>query len=136
MPVHLLERLILMTTDEDDIVFDPFVGTGASAIAAKRLGRQFIGVDLDPKYVAISNRKLEKETRPSKIGDCWVSIYLDEIVTIRDKDWLALQKYFEIPKDIKALEKLPIQRIQPLLIKIKELQEKKLSYSTVEVADI
>ena len=40
LPIHLLERIILMSTDEDDIVLDPFLGTGTTAIAAKRLGRQ------------------------------------------------------------------------------------------------
>ncbi|GAB4288043.1 MAG: site-specific DNA-methyltransferase [Myxococcota bacterium] len=135
LPVHLLERLILMTTDENDIVFDPFVGTGTSAIAAKRLGRRFIGIDIDPKYVDISTQKLEKENSLTKIGDYWVSIYLDEIATISDKDWSAMQKYFEIPKNIKEIEKRPIQRIQPLLIKIKELQGKKLSYSTIKATD-
>jgi site-specific DNA-methyltransferase (adenine-specific) len=51
LPLHLLERLILMTTDENDIVLDPFNGTGTTALAAKRLGRNFIGFELDSNYV-------------------------------------------------------------------------------------
>jgi site-specific DNA-methyltransferase (adenine-specific) len=47
LPIHLLERLLLMSTDEEDIVLDPFVGTGTTAIAAKKLGRKFIGIDID-----------------------------------------------------------------------------------------
>ena len=39
LPVHLLERLILMSTDEGDVVLDPFMGTGTTAVAAARLGR-------------------------------------------------------------------------------------------------
>ena len=39
-----------MSTDENDIVLDPFNGTGTTAIAAKRLGRQFIGFDLTVHY--------------------------------------------------------------------------------------
>jgi site-specific DNA-methyltransferase (adenine-specific) len=57
LPIHLLERIVLMSTDENDIVFDPFVGTGTSALAAKRLGRRFIGVDIDDKYVNICREK-------------------------------------------------------------------------------
>ena len=43
LPIHLLERIILMSTDEGDTVLDPFLGTGTTAIAAKRLGRHYIG---------------------------------------------------------------------------------------------
>ncbi len=53
LPIPLLERLILMTTDEGDIVLDPFVGTGTTAVAAKKLGRNYIGIELDNKYVDI-----------------------------------------------------------------------------------
>jgi site-specific DNA-methyltransferase (adenine-specific) len=59
LPEPLLERLILMTTGENDIVLDPFVGTGTTALTAKRLGRHFIGIDIDPKYKSIIEKKLK-----------------------------------------------------------------------------
>ncbi len=104
LPIHLLERIILMSTDEGDIVLDPFVGTGTSVIAAKRLGRKFIGIDIDEKYVNITKDKLSKEFANSKIGDIWVSYYLDDIITIRDKDWEKLATYFSIPENIKDID--------------------------------
>ncbi len=104
LPTHLLERIILMSTDENDIVLDPFVGTGTTAIAAKRLGRKFIGIDIDEKYVNITRNKLSKETSNSKVGDVWVSFYLDEILTIRDKDWVKLAQYSLIPENIKDID--------------------------------
>ena len=58
LPEPLLERLILMTTDEGDVVLDPFIGTGTTALAAKRLGRNFIGIDIDPQYKSIIENKL------------------------------------------------------------------------------
>jgi len=103
LPIHLLERIILMSTDENDIVLDPFVGTGTTFIAAKRLGRRFVGIDIDEKYVNITKGKLSKESSNSKIGDIWVSFYLDEIVTIRDIDWEKLVPYFLIPENIKDI---------------------------------
>jgi site-specific DNA-methyltransferase (adenine-specific) len=103
LPEPLLERLILMCTDEGDIVLDPFVGTGTTAVAAKKLGRRFIAIDLDPKYVAIAQRKLER-VQPTKIGDCYVSIYLGRVVTIRDKDWEKLRPFFAIPDDLQRSE--------------------------------
>ena len=59
LPEPLLERLILMTTDEKDIVLDPFIGAGTTALASKRLGRNFIGIDIDPKYKSIIENKLK-----------------------------------------------------------------------------
>lgn len=102
LPEHLIERLILMTTDEGDIVLDPFLGTGTTAVAAKKLGRHFIGIEIDPHYVKISENKL-KEVQETKIDDVYVSIFLNKIVTIRDKDWEKLKKYFMIPSN-KQLE--------------------------------
>jgi len=97
LPVHLLERLILMTTDENDIVLDPFVGTGTTAVAAKKLGRRFIGIDIDPTYVAISKRNLEK-ANPTMINGCYVSVFLDKIVTLRDKDYEKIKCFLEAKK--------------------------------------
>lgn len=104
LPVHLLERLILMSTDENDIVLDPFVGTGTTVIAAKRLGRKYIGIDIDEKYVNITREKLENEFIESKIANIWVSFFLEEIVTIRDNDWNNLAKYFSLPLNAKDID--------------------------------
>lgn len=104
LPIHLLERIILMSTDENDIILDPFVGTGTTVIAAKRLGRSFIGIDIDEKYVNITKSKLSKESSSSKIGNVWVSFHLNEIITIRDKDWEKLSEYFYIPENIKNID--------------------------------
>jgi len=104
LPIHLLERIILMSTDENDIVLDPFVGTGTTVISAKRLGRRFIGIDIDETYVNITKNKLSKESPNSKIGDVWVSFYLDEIATIRNIDWVKLARYFLTPENIKEID--------------------------------
>lgn len=104
LPVHLLERLILMSTDEGDIVLDPFMGTGTTAVAAARLGRKVIGIDLDPQYVEITQHKLTQESPNSKIGDVWVSFHRDEIITIVDKDWDLLKAHFVIPQDPRRID--------------------------------
>ena len=109
LPIHLLERIILMSTDENDIVLDPFVGTGTTVIAAKRLGRRFIGFDIDEKYVNIAKGKLSQESPNSKVGDVWVSFYLEEIVTIRDKDWEKLSYCFFTPENVKDIDFLKIK---------------------------
>ncbi|NLV55003.1 MAG: site-specific DNA-methyltransferase [Acidimicrobiales bacterium] len=60
-PVALPQRLIELYTYADDLVLDPFLGSGTTAVAAVRTGRRFVGYDLDPAYVAIARRRVESE---------------------------------------------------------------------------
>ncbi len=109
LPIHLLERLILMTTDEEDTVLDPFMGTGTTAVASKRLGRNYVGIELNTEYVKIAESKLLQETGHSKLGDAWVSIFLKRIITLRDTDWDIIEPYYAIPKDRKSIDFIEIK---------------------------
>ncbi len=104
LPVHLLERIILMSTDDGDIVLDPFMGTGTTAIAAKKLGRNYIGLELDENYVNIAEEKLTKIHKKSKIGSSFVSIHLKDVITIRNNDWVDLEEFFLLPKSPKEID--------------------------------
>jgi DNA modification methylase len=55
-PSELAERCILASTRPRDIVLDPFMGSGTTARVATYLGRQFIGCELNPEYVAIQDK--------------------------------------------------------------------------------
>lgn len=123
LPIHLLERIILMGTEEKDIILDPFMGTGTTALAAKRLGRNFIGFEKDEKYCEISNKKINSENFISKIDKYWVSFYLNEIISLREDDWNFLKNFFEIPKDIKSIDTKKIKLIFDN--KIKTVKKKK-----------
>ena len=85
LPVHLLERLILMTTDENDLVLDLFAGGGSAAVATKQMGRKYIGAEIDHNYCLVSNRKLDA-ARPVKREGVYCSIHLDQIISVRDVD--------------------------------------------------
>lgn len=61
LPEKLLDRIIRLTTDPGDKVFDPFAGVGTTAVIAQRLGREFITTEIDPNYVRITNDKLGRE---------------------------------------------------------------------------
>lgn len=53
-PVELAERLIRMFSFVGDTVLDPFLGTGSTAIAAARWGRNSVGVEIDPHYLKLA----------------------------------------------------------------------------------
>lgn len=58
-PVTLCEHLIRLSTfSKDAIVLDPFIGSGTTAVAAKKLGLNYIGIDINPEYVDISRKRL------------------------------------------------------------------------------
>jgi site-specific DNA-methyltransferase (adenine-specific) len=59
-PVGLPARLIDLYTYEDDLVLDPFMGSGSTLVAAARARRRFIGFDTDPAYVAIARDRVSK----------------------------------------------------------------------------
>ena len=80
-----MERLILMTTDPGDVVLDPFLGTGTTAIAARALGRYCVGIDIDKEYISIARGKIDA-TEQTKEGEFYVSKFLREMVTVRDVD--------------------------------------------------
>ena len=58
-PIRLLERMISLSSLPDSLCLAPFSGAGSTCVAARRLGRSFIGFELDPEYVAISRERLE-----------------------------------------------------------------------------
>ena len=62
-PVELPRRLIDLYTYRDDIVLDPFVGSGTTLVAAARTGRIGVGYDLDPAYVDLAERRLRSELK-------------------------------------------------------------------------
>lgn len=66
-PEKLIAKLILASSDEGDIVFDPFLGSGTTAVTAKKLGRSFLGIEREKEYVAIALKRLEMADENPKI---------------------------------------------------------------------
>lgn len=60
-PVEFAQRLVRMFSFTDDTVLDPFVGTGSTTVAAMRCNRNSIGVELDPNYFAMAERRIKQE---------------------------------------------------------------------------
>lgn len=93
-PIILLEQIIKLVTDEGDLVLDPFVGSGTTVVAAKMLGRKYIGIDQSSDAVALTSRRLEEliktESRMLKIGK---SAY----VKLTDEQTAILRAFHAVP---------------------------------------
>ena len=64
-PVELPERFIRLYTYVGDVVLDPFLGSGSTAVAAVRTGRRYVGYDTDPEYVAIAEARIDEAREPT-----------------------------------------------------------------------
>ncbi len=62
-PVALVERCLLASSRAGDLVLDPFVGAGTTAVAAARLGRRCVGVDLDAHFIEVAARRIQQTPR-------------------------------------------------------------------------
>lgn len=63
-PIAAMLRLIGTYTDPNDLILDPFCGSGTTLVAAKMLGRRFIGIDIEKKYCDIAEERLRNTTPP------------------------------------------------------------------------
>ena len=78
-PLGLMELLVMQFTDPGETILDPFMGSGTTGVACAKLGRKFIGCEIDPKYFEIAVRR---------INDA-----MDETVLL---DWAAKPEQAEI----------------------------------------
>jgi site-specific DNA-methyltransferase (adenine-specific) len=62
-PKEIIEKLIVLTTNEDDVVLDPFMGSGTTALACRDVGRNFIGFELNEEFIFYANQRLFGHTR-------------------------------------------------------------------------
>jgi len=96
-PILLLERIIKLVTDSNDVILDPFCGSGTTLVAAKLLNRKFIGIDKSKKAIALTNKRLKEMVKSeSKLME-------------NGKD-----SYIELPQDVlsilKHLNATPVYR--------------------------
>ena len=61
-PLELFKYLIRTYTNENDLVFDGFLGSGTTTVACKELNRKYIGIEKEQKYFEIANKRLQQET--------------------------------------------------------------------------
>jgi len=62
-PVWLLKRMIENSSDREDLILDPFMGSGTTGVACQELGRNFIGIEINEKYFKIAERRINQATK-------------------------------------------------------------------------
>lgn len=67
-PLALMEALVRDFTDPGELVLDPFAGSGTTGVAARRLGRRFVGWELDAKYAEVARRRIGETTEQTTLA--------------------------------------------------------------------
>ena len=88
-PESILRRVLLASTNKGDFVFDPFLGTGTTAVVAKKMGRNYFGIEKEKKYFKTVKQRLEKTI---KIEDH----YLDTIKNNKSKPRIPFGSLIEM----------------------------------------
>jgi site-specific DNA-methyltransferase (adenine-specific) len=96
-PILLLERIIEISTNEGDCVLDPFCGSGTTLVAAKLLGRDYIGIDISAEAVQLSEKRL---LEPIKTKSYVLELGEDNYLEKSDYERAVLQ----------ALDAIPVER--------------------------
>lgn len=96
-PVELLERIIKISTDKGDTVLDPFCGSGTTLVAAKLLGRKFIGIDSNSAAIELSKKRLKNpiksESHLLKLGaKAYQTKTKDELAILQSLDCDIVQR--------------------------------------------
>ena len=71
-PLSFINLIVRVSSNEGDLVLDPFIGSGTTAVAAKALGRAFLGFELEREYIEMANQRL-KGVEPQPPGDATAS---------------------------------------------------------------
>jgi site-specific DNA-methyltransferase (adenine-specific) len=58
-PLPIIKRLLINCSEENDLILDPFLGSGTTGVACAEMGRKFTGIELDEKYFDIACRRIE-----------------------------------------------------------------------------
>lgn len=96
-PILLLERIIEITTDKGDTVFDPFCGSGTTLVAAKLLGREYLGIDSSAAAIKLSNQRLAEPVKTES-----------SLLARGESGYLAKTDYERAI--LKSIDALPVER--------------------------
>lgn len=66
-PEKLVAKILLASSKPNDVVFDPFLGSGTTSVVAQKLGRRYVGIDIDELYCCLAEKRLENARRDKTV---------------------------------------------------------------------
>jgi len=96
-PVLLLKQIIKIVTDEEDLVIDPFCGSGTTCVAAKSMNRDFIGIDTSKDAVELANKRLDE-------------MIITDSALLKKGTHSYIEKSVQELAILKSIEAVPVQR--------------------------
>ncbi len=96
-PEKLLAKLILASSNKGDVVFDPFLGSGTTAVAAKKLERKYLGIECEQIYCALAQKRLELADNDIEIQGYSGGVFWE-------RNTLALQQKMKADADKNQME--------------------------------
>ena len=99
-PEKLLAKIILASTNSGDVVFDPFLGSGTTSVVAKKLNRQFFGIEINEEYCCLAEKRLQLAETNAEIqgyadGVFWERNTLAERTTQKKQHFAFAPSLFE-----------------------------------------
>ena len=83
-PEKLLAKLILASSREGDVILDPFLGSGTTCVVAKKLGRHYIGIEIDDYYASISQKRLDESYLGGRIQGFSEGVFWDRNARVKN----------------------------------------------------
>jgi len=113
LPDALMERIICLSTNEGDVVLDAFCGTGTTPIAAAKLGRRYVAIDIDEKYVRMTREKIAELERRGYIERGSVHKpqrkYTKKELQLELRDLAVKLGRLPTPEDVKKMSKYDLE---------------------------
>jgi site-specific DNA-methyltransferase (adenine-specific) len=100
----LLARLILASTNPGDFVLDPFLGSGTTSVVAKKLGRRYLGIEINEDYCLLAEKRLELADRDRTIQGYADNVFWERNTMALQKSGINTSKSM-IPTEVRSLER-------------------------------
>ena len=84
-PEKLLAKIILASTSENDLILDPFAGSGTTAVVAKKLNRRFVGIEADDKFCLLAQKRLDSAETDKTIQGFADGVFYERNSQVKNK---------------------------------------------------
>lgn len=122
-PILLLEQIIKLVTDEQDIVLDPFCGSGTTCVASKLLNRRYLGIDISKDAIDLSNERLKNPIKTEsallkKGRDAYINVDTAALNYLQGIEFNAVQRN-------KGIDAILIKQYEntPILVRVQKPNE-------------